>query len=245
MSDPDPATPASARPVAVVTGAGSGIGLAVSRRLAAAGYDLMMVGRRESLLWDAAALMPAPCRVEVFAADVGDPASARALVDAAVRRFSRLDALINNAGFAPMLPIAQAREADIRAIFDVNVIGPANAIAQAWPIFARQKRGVIVNVSSYATVDPFPGLGVYSAAKAGLNLLAKACVNEGSSLGIRAFSVAPGAVETPMLRSIFDAQVLPKERTLDPDQVARVIEDCVLGRRDAENGRTILVPSPR
>ena len=78
----------------------------------------------------------------------------------------------------------------------------AGAIAAAWPRFVRQGGGCIVNVSSMSSLDPFPGLSVYGAAKAALNAIVKGCVHEGAAAGIRAFTVAPGSVETAMLRAI-------------------------------------------
>ena len=99
----------------------------------------------------------------------------------------------------------------------------------------------MVNVSSMATQDPFPGFFAYAASKAALNLMARSCATEGREHGIRAFAVAPGAVETDMLRAAFGEDVIPREQTLDPDTVARVIVECVTGERDAQNGDTIPV----
>ncbi len=230
-------------PVAIVTGAGSGIGREVARLLGARGYRLVLAGRRPEPLRRTAALV-ASSEVSTRPTNMGDPAQAVALVDHAVERFGRLDALVNNAGFASMQAIAAHTPESIRRIFDTNTIGPIAAIARAWRTFECLGRGCVVNVSSYATVDPFPGLGVYAAAKAGLNLIAQACANEGRSCGIRAFAVAPGAVETPLLRALFSEADLPRTRTLTPEAVAAVIVACVVGERDAENGRTIVLPSP-
>jgi NAD(P)-dependent dehydrogenase (short-subunit alcohol dehydrogenase family) len=95
-----------------------------------------------------------------------------------------------------------------------------------------------------ATTDPFPGFFIYAAAKAGVNLMAKSCAKEGREFGIRAFSVAPGAVETPMLRALFSEVQLPPEKCLSPDDVAKVVVECIAGERDTQNGETIFIPSP-
>ena len=95
-----------------------------------------------------------------------------------------------------------------------------------------------------ATLDPFPGLGVYAAAKAALESLTRSVVGEGGSRGIRAFSVATGAVETPMLRSLFSEKELPPEKALDPAEVAAIVLECIRGERDGEQGGVIRVPSP-
>ena len=240
-------------PVAFVTGAGSGIGAAVVERLAAAGYATVLVGRREAPLRATegrVAALGGPPAV-VMPADVADDAACENLIDKAVGRFGRLDVLVNNAGWTPLEPIAETDAETARKIFAVNALGPLTLIRRAWPTMTTQKpiagrpSPCIVNVSSYATVDPFPGLGVYAGAKAALNLFTRACVNEGRGKGLRAFAIAPGAVETELLRSIVDEELLPNDATLSPGDVAAVIIQCVLGQRDAENGTTILLPSPQ
>lgn len=231
-------------PVVLVTGAGSGIGRAAAIRFAAAGAHLVLVGRRAAALDETAAMLPASARPLCIVADVGDVERVGAAIDAAAAHFGRLDVLVNNAGHAPLLPIDQTTPAMLNECFRVNTIGPALAIACAWPLFVRQNSGCVINVSSMATVDPFPGFFMYAAAKAGVNLMARSCANEGRPFNIRAFSVAPGAVETPLLRTLFSDQQLPPSRCLSADDVARVIAECASGVHDHRNGETILVPSP-
>ncbi len=236
---------AKSRPVAVVTGAGSGIGRATALALAAQGHDLALAGRSRAPLEVAASLIGrsslkgATCLV--VPTDMSDPGAVRRLIDETLARFGRLDVLVNNAGLAESASIAQTTPDLFRRTLDLNTLGPACAILAAWPTFIRQRRGCVVNVSSLASRDPFPGFFAYAASKAAVNLLARSCALEGREHGIRAFAVAPGAVETPMLRAIFDEQALPKARTLSPESVARVIVDCAMGGRDRENGETIFL----
>lgn len=229
--------------VAIVTGASSGIGLCVARALAKEGFALMLAARDATRLNAAAASLAvgsgSGASIAIRACDIGDEPQARALIDAAIARFGRLDALINNAGVAPLTTIEKHDARTIREAFGVNAIGPANAIAQAWPYFVKQRRGVIVNVSSLATKSPFPGFFAYAASKASVNLMARSCAIEGAPHNIRAFAVAPGAVETPMLRAMFDDKAIPKGACLSPGAVADIVVDCVLGRRDGDNGETI------
>lgn len=229
-----------------MTGAGSGIGRATAIALAQRGWSVALAGRRREPL-DAVAheIAAGGGTAHVLTGDIGVAREARAMVVAAADALGALDALINNAGLAPLMPIPEHDEQTIADVFNVNAVGPANAIAAAWPIFARQRRAVIVNVSSAASTDPFPGFFAYAAAKAAVNLLARSAAKEGARLGIRAFAVAPGAVETPMLRAIFDARAVPPQACLTPEAVAAVILDCIEGRRDAENGATIAVSTPR
>lgn len=236
--------PPSEQPVAIVTGAGAGIGRATALLLARSGFRVALAGRNEGPLQEVASEIAqragAPPCVAIHT-DVGDPEQVERLIEETQRGFGRIDVLINNAGRSDHLPIDQTDLRSIRATFDVNAIGPALAIHLVWPTFMRQRTGCVVNVSSYGTDDPFPGLFAYAAAKASVNLMARSCAKEGAEFGVRAFAVAPGAVETALLRSIFDRAMLPPEACMTPEDVARVILDCVQGRRDRDNGRTIFM----
>lgn len=245
--------------VALVTGAGSGIGRATAMMLAREGYRVALVGRDLAKLEAVAAEIHAtfaggvsskqPVAVPL-AADLASPQACEFVIAKAVGVFGRLDALVNNAGWSPLAPIARIKPEQVRAIFEINALAPVYLTRAAWGVFARQNaadgaaRACIVNVSSKSSVDPFRGLGVYGAAKAAVNTLTRATANEGASIGLRALCVAPGAVETPLLRSMFPVAALPAERCLRPEDVARVILDCVLGGYDARNGETIFVESP-
>jgi len=233
-------------PVCLITGASSGIGRAVALRLAGRGWRLALAARRLGPLEDAvkaARDAGAPDAV-ALAADVADLDQARALVRDTVERFGRIDAVVNNAGCGELADIDRTTDDILERDFAVNAIGPGAIISEAWGRFREQRSGRIVNVSTMATDDPFPGFFSYAASKAALNLYAKSCAKEGAEIGVKAFSIAPGAVETSMLRGIFDKDFLPPEATLDPDAIAEVVAQCLVGERDDENGRTILLPSP-
>jgi NAD(P)-dependent dehydrogenase (short-subunit alcohol dehydrogenase family) len=243
MTSPSP----SSRPVALVTGAGSGIGLATARTLAEQGFNLVIVGRRLQPLQDAASMIrreTPDAETHAVAADIGDPDAAAGIIRASIDRFGRLDALINNAGIAPLHPINETTPTVLRVAFAVNAIGPGALIAAAWPTLVAQGKGVVVNISTMGTADPFPGFFAYAAAKAAVNSFARSIANEGAEHSIKGFAVAPGAVETPMLRSLFDEKALPPERTLSPQAIATIVAECVTGKRDSQNGTTIFVPSP-
>ncbi|MBL0927360.1 MAG: SDR family oxidoreductase [Phycisphaerales bacterium] len=225
--------------VAIVTGAGSGIGLATARMLAERGYALVLAGRDAGRLGRAAAACGRSPRVIAQPTDMSRPDEVERLVRTADERMGRIDVLVNNAGDGRLVPIDETGESELRRAFAVNTIGPALAIHHAWPVFKRQKSGLIVNVSSVAALDPFPGFFAYGASKAAVNLLGKSAAKEGAAFGVRAFTVGPGAVETPLLRSLADERTVPPEVCLTPDDVARVIVRCIEGERDAANGRVI------
>jgi len=233
MADHDPA------PVAVVTGASSGIGLAAARRLAAAGYRLALAARTESKLKAAAEQIDG--QPLVHPCDVADPQQAAGLIHAAHERFGRIDAVVNNAGTAVLRSIAETTDEQWRQNVDVNLTSVFATTRAAWPIFQQQESGLFVNVSSMASKDPFPGLGVYGAAKVGVNMLTLVAAREGADAGIAAVCIAPGAVETPLLRSMFDEKKLPPRYALDADEVAAAIHGCITGERQFTSGETLFL----
>ncbi|MCZ6835277.1 MAG: SDR family NAD(P)-dependent oxidoreductase [Planctomycetota bacterium] len=230
------------RPVAIVTGAGSGIGRAISLRLAAAGHRLVLIGRTMSRLEETQGLLES--QALVISADLGKSDQPARIVEATLEAVGRVDVLINNAASGPYKPIEETTDTDLHDTFEVDLFGPMRLVTKLWPHFTAQGSGCVVNISSMAAASPFPGLSVYAAAKSGLESLTRSIFNEGDQLGIRAYSIAPGAVETDMLRGILSKDQLPTENTLDPDDVAKVVVECVHGEREADRGKTILMPSP-
>lgn len=242
-------TPASAGKVAIVTGGGSGIGFAVAESLATKGWRVVIAGRSVRRLEQAAVDLHAETGasgtpVLPMALDQRDPESARRLIDQTAAKFGRIDALVNNAGTASVTPIERTDLRLIEETYAVNAIGPAYLTHLAWPIFTRQGGaggGCVVNVGSWASLDPFPGFFAYAGTKAALSLMAASAAKEGAAVGVRAFCVAPGAVETGLLRSAFDESMVPGAMCLTPREVAAVVVDCIERRRESDNGRTIYI----
>jgi NAD(P)-dependent dehydrogenase (short-subunit alcohol dehydrogenase family) len=174
-----------------------------------------------------------------MAGDLADSAFAAGVVDRTVAELGGLDVLVNCAGVAPHVPIEGTDEDVLEEAFLNNSFGPAFLIVRAWPHFLRRKAGCVVNVSSLASSDPFQGFFAYAASKAALDSFVRSMHREGARHGIRAFSVNPGAVETPLLRSNFPLKVVPASAALAPEAVAMLIVDCIEGRREADRGRTI------
>jgi NAD(P)-dependent dehydrogenase (short-subunit alcohol dehydrogenase family) len=223
-------------PVAIITGAGSGIGRATAIALASKGYRLILCGRRTPVLHETAKLAGGGL---VITADITKPGDVDHLVENSLREFGRIDAVVNNAGFAPLRSIEEMSITDWHTVIDTNLSAAFYLCKAVWPVFKRQGGGVVVNVSSIAARDPFPGLGAYGAAKAGLNLLSLALAREGANIGVRVYTIAPGAVETEMFRGIMNAEQFPTERTLQPADVARVIVQCIAGDLQFTSGEVI------
>lgn len=239
---PDPLTlySVSMQKAALITGAGSGIGRALAQRLAGEGYALVLAGRTESAL-DETARALGGAEYHIHPADVADPRQCDDLVAAAALRFNRIDLLAHVAGYAALATIPDTDLDTWRRTFDVNATAAWALTRAAWPIFTRQKSGLIVNVSSMASIDPFPGFAAYASAKAAVNMFTLVTAREGEAIGLRAVAIAPGAVETPMLRSMFDESMIPRGAAMDPDTVAQIIADCAAGRRAFESGGVIRI----
>lgn len=225
--------------VAIVTGAGAGIGLATAKMLSAADWSLVLVGRTRSKL-DAAGISLQGEWIAIEG-DVADPVFVARVVESSTQRFGGIDALINAAGVAALATIPAHTPDMILSCFGANAIGPANFISAVWPLLIKRGGGRIVNVSSMASIDPFNGFFAYAASKSAMNMLTKVGDKEGKRQGIRCFCIAPGAVETDMLRSMFSTTQVPASAALPPEDVAKAIVECVLGERDAQAGEPIVV----
>jgi NAD(P)-dependent dehydrogenase (short-subunit alcohol dehydrogenase family) len=224
-------------PVSIITGAGSGIGRAIAVELDRLGHRTVLLGRAEQNLRETAQLLSRPALI--IPTDVTKIEQVDVAVQRAVKEFARIDAIINNAGVAPVLNILQTTPQIWHEVIDTNLSAAFYLARAVWPTFAKQNAGVIVNLSSMAAKDPFPGFLAYGAAKAGLNILGISLAREGAVHGIRVHTIAPGAVETQMFRNILSPQEFPTENTLSPDEVAKVVGQCVLGEGRYVSGEVI------
>ncbi|MHC4975244.1 MAG: SDR family oxidoreductase, partial [Planctomycetota bacterium] len=160
---------------------------------------------------------------------------------AAHDEFGHIDVLINNAGGGGLEPLGQWNAQNLLDSYTLNAVSAAMLVNELWDSFTARQSGTIVNITSMAVVDPFPGLGPYAMSKAGMSSLTRTIRNEGGHLGIRAFEVAPGAVETDLLRTIVSKEDLPESQALTPDDIALVVEQLVTGERAEDNGAQIQV----
>ena len=235
--------------VAVVTGAGKGIGRAICLELAQAGADVFGVSRTES---DLVSLGDEVRALGVrFGACVADLSSAAAAECAAVEAaaFSDIDILVNNAGIARTAPAEHVTEPDWDAVMDTNLKG-AFFVAQAFGrgMLARG-RGRIINVTSQAGVVGLRDHAAYCASKAGLGLITKVLAIEWASRGVTVNAVAPTVILTPMGEQVWGdpavgAPVLakiPLGRFGRPVEVASVVAFLASDLAAMINGETVLI----
>ncbi|MGX1883965.1 SDR family NAD(P)-dependent oxidoreductase [Streptomyces sp. NPDC055287] len=191
--------------VVIVTGAGTGIGRATARTFAAAGADVVAVGRRPGPL---AETSEAHQGIRPLVADITADGAAEEIVRTAVEEYGRLDVLVNNAGIVSGGSLDTLSRETAEAQLATNLVAPALLARAALPALAASGSGVIVNVSTSVGQRAWPGNSLYAASKAALELLTRSWAVELAPRGIRVVAVAPGAVGTP----IGEHQGLPPAR---------------------------------
>jgi len=194
----------SDRPVALVTGASSGIGDAIARKLADHGFDLVVVARRKQRLQQLAADLADVARVEVVAGDVTDPATSETAVARAIDVFGRLDCLVNNAGSGIWAPVGDTTDEMLNDVIDISLKGPFWFCRAAVKVM--QPGASIINIGSvFGIIGGMTG-GIYCAIKAGLVGLTQAMAADYGAEGIRCNVVAPGVIRTDMTDAFWDAE---------------------------------------
>jgi len=193
--------------VALITGAGRGIGRAIAMAFARQGADLALVARTESELEETAQMIRAAGhRVVAVTADVSHRVHVERAVSQALETFDRVDVLVNNAGVQPPIGPLWQNDADewMRAVA-VNLFGPMLCIKAVLPGMMERKRGKIVNLSGGGATGPRPNFGAYAASKAALVRLTETLAMELAPYNIQINALAPGAINTRMLDQVLAA----------------------------------------
>ena len=212
------------RPVALVTGASSGIGAATAQLLAQSGYHVVGTSRR------AVASVAAVSGVTMLALDVTDDVAVDAAVAEVMARYGRIDLLVNNAGFGVAPAAAEESSlAQAQAIFDTNFFGVVRMTRAVAPHMRRQGSGRIINIGSVLGFLPMPYMALYSSTKHAVAAYSEALDHELRAHGIRVSVVEPAYINTP-----FDANLLQPDAPLGVygairASVARRIKEVLVG----------------
>ncbi|MCG6399983.1 SDR family oxidoreductase [Vibrio fluvialis] len=210
----------------VITGASSGIGEAIARRLSAEGHPLLLLARRVERL--EALNLPNTLCARV---DVTEQASFEAAIANAEAEFGPADALINNAGVMLLGQIDTQDASEWKRMFDVNVLGLLNGMQAVLAPMKVRNTGTIINISSIAGKKTFPDHAAYCGTKFAVHAISENVREEVAASNVRVTTIAPGAVETELvshitsdaIKSGYDAWKQEMGGVLDADDVARAV----------------------
>lgn len=228
--------------VAIITGAGRGIGRSVAVRLSSQGYRVVLTARNEGELAETADLCPGEAMVHP--ADITDGDAIDALFTAAETRWGQVDVLVANAGSGISAPLAKTTDQQWAQMLDLNLTAPFRCIRRAVPGMVHRGLGRIVVIASVAAKRGEPYISAYTASKHGVLGLVRSAAAELATTGVTVNAVCPGYVETPMTaatvagivaktgrdsddaRSILESKQ-PIGRLISPDEVADAVWFCV------------------
>ena len=215
--------------VAVVTGAGKGIGAGIARAFADAGAKLVLAARtREDLESVAGEIEALGSEALVVPTDVLDFDQLQSLVDQAVAAFGRIDILVNNAGGFPPKPMLQTSAREFEAALRFNVTTAFELSRLCAPLLAAQDQGVILNISSVAGEKPAPCFSAYGTAKGALSLLTRELAQEFAPR-IRVNAIAVGSTRTDALDTVLTDEIEQTMVELTPMARLGEVEDIALG----------------
>lgn len=205
---------------AVVTGATRGIGRAIAEALLRAGAKVIVCGRSPAAAASAAAELKHSTGGDItgVAADVSNWDQVERLFETAASQFGGLDILVNNAGFGVFRPIQEMTREDWRSTLDLNLTGVFACCQRALPLMRKRGAGYIIQISSLAGTNAFPGGSAYNASKFGLNGFSEAIMQDLRYENIRVSYIMPGSVDTAFGRSSGGA-----DWKIAPEDVAQVV----------------------
>ncbi len=215
---------------AIVTGGGSGIGLATAELLLETGWNVALVDVNEAALDGARGRLANAKGAHFLAADVTDESAVERAVAEAARMVGRLCGVVNCAGISADKHVLETPAALFRKILDVNVIGTFMVGKAAARLMQHSGGGAIVNIASVSGLRGSKGRVAYGASKGAIVTLTQVMANDLAEFGIRVNAVAPGPVETPMVAAIHTEEdrklyhrYIPMNRYAEPAEIAQVI----------------------
>ena len=235
--------------VALVTGAGRGIGRAIALMLAGKGALVLVNynGSRERALETVDEIRQAGGRAEAVCCDVSDFAACGRMAEEAVREYGHVDILVNNAGITRDNLIVRMSEEDYDRVMDTNLKGAFNTIRHLSRYFLKQRSGKIINITSVSGVAGNAGQANYSASKAGLIGLTKSVARELAGRGICVNAVAPGFIDTDMTCGLAEKAresalaSIPMGRMGKAEEVAGLVAFLAGNQADYITGQVVCV----
>jgi NADP-dependent 3-hydroxy acid dehydrogenase YdfG len=236
--------------VIVITGASSGLGEAAARYLSKEGATVVLGARRVDRIQSLAEeLSKQGGKALAIATDVTSYDQVKALVDAAVKKYGRIDVMINNAGLMPQSKLDRLKIDEWNQMIDVNIKGVLYGIAAALPYMEEQKSGHIINVSSVAGHKVRAGGAVYSATKHAVRVISEGLRQEVKPYDIRTTIISPGAVDTELPNTISEPDVAKgvqqfyKEYAIPADSFARAVAFAISQPDDVDINEILYRPT--
>lgn len=235
----------------IITGASSGIGEATAKKLTSNGAKVALMARSEDKL----KTLQTEIKLNngeaiVTVGDVTNPNDFNNAVNKVIDTYGTVDGLINNAGLMPLSFIKNLKTDEWEKMVDVNIKGVLNGVAAVLPKMKENKSGDIINVSSVAAHQYFPGGGVYCATKAAVKMFSEGLRKELSpTYGINVTSIEPGAVATNLTSTITDEEVIDKlsmlqgMKTLESEDIANAIYYALTQPKHVNIGDVYIMPS--
>ncbi|MGF1752758.1 SDR family oxidoreductase [Vibrio makurazakiensis] len=214
--------------VVLITGGGTGIGKATASAFIAQDATVIITGRRQEVLEKTAQELGAKCHF--IAGDISKSGEPSRMTEEVIRKFGRLDVLVNNAGTGSMGPLSHTTDDEIESIYRTNVIAPLALIREA-TIHLAESKGTVVNITSVTASAMMPGVAAYASSKAALEHATRLLAVELGPMGIRVNAVAPGLTDTDITEEVkANEQMLgmiiaqtPMGRLGNPEDVANAV----------------------
>lgn len=203
----------------LITGASTGIGYELAKQLAHYRCNLLLTARRKELLDELALILKNECKVTVFQSDVSDKNDIQITYNRIIKEYGKIDIAILNAGIDQKTRITNFNSEDAEKTMGVNFFGLVNWIELLLPDFMKEKRGVIVGVTSLADAKGFPGSAYYCASKAAASHLLESIRIDLKKYNVKVITVKPGFVKTPMT----DKNKFRMPFLIDVDKAVKII----------------------